>query len=115
MQNLKIGSLNINGGRDRQKRALISEVATQKRIDVLFLQETHSDLADEVDWGLWWEGSYTLSHGTNFSAGVAVLFRPAANATVLSFTEVVKGRLLIVRAEIQSSVFCQCVCPKSGS
>lgn len=44
MQNLKIGSLNINGGRDRQKRALISEVATQKRINVLFLQETHSNL-----------------------------------------------------------------------
>lgn len=47
-------------------------------------------------------GSYTLSHGTNFSAGVAILFRPAANATVLSFTEVVKGQLLIVRAEIDA-------------
>ena len=39
MQSLKIGSLNINGGRDRHKRALISEVATQKKLDVLFLQK----------------------------------------------------------------------------
>ena len=107
MQSLKIGSLNINGGgRDRQKRALISEVATQKRVDVLFLQETHTTPADEIDWGLWWEGSCTLSHGTNLSAGVAVLFRKDANAKVLSSTEVVKGRLLIVKAEIEGSAFC---------
>ena len=107
MQSLKIGSLNINGGgRDRQKRALISEVATQKRVDVLFLQETHTTPADEIDWGLWWEGSCTLSHGTNLSAGVAVLFRKDANVKVLSSTEVVKGRLLIVKAEIEGSVFC---------
>ncbi len=34
------------------------------------------------------------------------MFSPTANATVLSSTEAVKGRLLIVRAEIESSVFC---------
>ena len=47
MQSLKIGSLNINGGRDRHKRALIFEVATQKKIDVLFLQETHTIQTDD--------------------------------------------------------------------
>jgi hypothetical protein len=56
MQSLKIGSLKINGGgRDRHRRALISEVATQKRVDMLFLQEPHTNPADEMDWGLWWE------------------------------------------------------------
>lgn len=35
-QSLKIGSLNINGGRDRHKRTLISEDSTQKRINLLF-------------------------------------------------------------------------------
>ena len=43
---------------------------------------------------------------TLVQAGVAVLFRATANATVLFSTEVVKGQLLIVRAEIESSVFC---------
>lgn len=56
MQSLKIGSLNINGGRDRHKRALISEVVTQKKIDVLFLQETHTIQTDDTEWGLWWGG-----------------------------------------------------------
>ena len=56
MQSLKIGSLNINGGRDRHKRALIFEVTTQKKIDVLFLQETHTIQTDDTDWGLGWGG-----------------------------------------------------------
>ena len=68
---------------ERHKRAFISEVTTQKRV-VLFLQETHTNPADKIDWGLWWEGSRTLSHGTNLSAGVAVLFRKHANVKVLS-------------------------------
>ncbi len=56
--------------------------------------------------GLWWEGSCACSHGTNPSAMVAVLFIATANATVLSSAEVARGRLLIVRAKIESSVYC---------
>lgn len=29
---------------------------------------------DEVAWGMSWDGQYFLSHGTNLSAGAAVLF-----------------------------------------
>lgn len=106
MRSLKLGSLNINGGRDRQKEALVSEVSDQKKIDVLFLQETHTVIQDETEWGLWWKGVYRLSHGTNISAGVAILFREAGSESILSCTEVVKGRLLVVRAAIEGSVYC---------
>lgn len=34
MQHLKMGSLNIHGGRDANKRALVSEIVGQKSIDV---------------------------------------------------------------------------------
>lgn len=105
MQCFRVGSLNINGGRDRQKRALVLEVCQQKRLDVVFLQETHSDADDEVNWGLWWEGQRVLSHGTNFSAGVAVLFASHIGVNVLSSTEIVAGRLLLVKAKIEDSVF----------
>ncbi len=40
----------------------------------MFLQETHSDINNEVDWGLWSDGQFVLSHGTNLSAEVAILF-----------------------------------------
>jgi len=52
------------------------------------------------------EGSGFFSHGTPFSEGVAVLFKAAANINFLSSTDIVKGRLLIVRAEIEGFVFC---------
>ena len=106
MGRLKIGSLNINGGRDRCKRALVAEVVKQKNIDVLFLQETHSDPDNEVEWGIWWEGQCKLSHGTNLSGGVAVLFNKRCNPKVLSTVELVGGRCLIVRVEIEGYVYC---------
>lgn len=40
MEVLRVGSLNINGGRDRKKRAWALEVIKQKRLNVVFLQET---------------------------------------------------------------------------
>lgn len=42
MQNITKGTLNFNGGRDGKKGALISEMAAQKKMDALFLQETHT-------------------------------------------------------------------------
>ncbi len=48
---------------------------------------------------------YVLSHGTNLSAGVAVLFSPTVNVKVLSKNEVEPGRFLIVKAEISNFKF----------
>jgi len=59
MEALRIGSLNINGGRDSVKRAVVYETIEEKKLDIVFLQETHS----EVEWDLWWKGHKILSHG----------------------------------------------------
>lgn len=48
MHKVRVGSLNINGGRDREKRAVISELITREHLDIVFLQETHSDIQNEV-------------------------------------------------------------------
>lgn len=106
MQGLRVGSLNVNGGRDRHKRAMVTEVVKQKKLDVIFLQETHSDQTNEADWGLWWEGLHRLSHGTNFSGGVAVLLTTRTSPKILATLELVKGRCLIVRVETEGWVFC---------
>jgi len=50
MESLSIGSININGGRDGKKRACLNEYIQNKNIDVTFLQETHSDVKNEVEW-----------------------------------------------------------------
>ncbi len=48
---------------------------------MIFLQETHSDINNEVDWGLWSDGQF-VSHGTNLSAEVAILFPKELNVNI---------------------------------
>ena len=105
MQALRVASLNMNGGRSAQKRALVLEVFNQKKLDVIFLQETHSDSLNETDWGMWWGGQYVLSHGSNLSAGVAVFFSPSLNVKILSSTEIVAGLALMVKVELLEFIF----------
>ncbi|TWW77432.1 Transposon TX1 uncharacterized 149 kDa protein ORF 2 [Takifugu flavidus] len=69
-----MGTLNVNGARDARKQALVFDTAKRKRIDVLFLQETHSDCGIEADWEKEWEGQVLLSHNTTLSGGVGLLF-----------------------------------------
>ncbi len=60
MDILRVGSLNVNRGRDRNKRAIIAEYAYLKDMNVMFLQETHSDSQNEVELYRWCE--CILSH-----------------------------------------------------
>ncbi len=69
MSEVSIASLNVNGAREMKKRAEIFEVVKQKRIDVVMLQETHSDLKNAADWAGEWEGVSVLSHNTSLSGG----------------------------------------------
>lgn len=52
-----------------------------------------------------WDGECVLSHGTNVSAGVAILFSVKTKINILSKQEVEKGRLLVLKVEINSKVF----------
>lgn len=117
METLRVGSLNINGLRDGKKRNLLLEFIRVKYLSIVFLQETHSSVSNEVDWGLWWEGERVLSHGTNLSAGVAVLFSPALKVKILRKTEIEPGRLVAVRAEISNLffLFVNIYAPNSGT
>ncbi len=82
MDVLRVGSLNVNGIRDKNKWLLLKESIKLKEINVMFLQETHSDINNEVNWGLWSEGQFVLSHGTNVSAGVTILFSKELNVNI---------------------------------
>lgn len=71
MSNLRLGSLNINGARDHRKRAMLFELIKQKHIDVMFVQETYTDVQNENEWKVEWEGEVFMSHKTNISGGVS--------------------------------------------
>ena len=75
--------LNINGARDAGKRSVLGDYVKQKKVQVLFLQETHSDVLNDVDWEL-------------FVPGLSVK---------LCSSKVCRGRLLVVKAEINNMGF----------
>ena len=71
---LKLISLNTREIRDKAKRRTIFNYC-RNRADICCLQETHSIKHDEVGWELEWNGPILISHGTNVSKGVCILFK----------------------------------------
>ncbi|KAI4887913.1 hypothetical protein NFI96_014527 [Prochilodus magdalenae] len=105
MDSFKTSTLNVNGARDGGKRAKVMELVRQKGLDVVMLQETHSDVNNSADWVKEWEGLAVLSHHTSMSGGVAVLFAKSFIPCSYDVEEVVPGRLLKVRACFENEVF----------
>lgn len=105
MESLRIGSININGGRDCRKRACLNEYIQNKNIDITFVQETHSDVKIEVDWKMGWRSDLYMSHGSNVSGGVAILFSKTIDITNVSVNEIERGRILAVQTSINGLVF----------
>lgn len=105
MSEVRLATLNVNGARDIRKRAMLNEVMKQKNLDVILLQETHSAVKNAADWAREFEGTSVLSHHTSTSAGVAVLFAKSFSPVSYVVDEIIKGRLLKVRACFENSVF----------
>ena len=72
-----------------------------KRIDVAFVQETHSDGNNEIDWRKEWEGLSVLSHKSAKSGGMAVLFSKSFTPLHYEAVDIVKGRCLKVVANFE--------------
>lgn len=67
-------SLNVRGLRDITKRKSIFLFCKGERANYFFLQETHSNPEDEKFWINQWGDKIIFDHGTNKSAGLAILF-----------------------------------------
>lgn len=38
---------------------VLMDYVKEKNVNVIYLQETQSDVENEVDWVLWWRGTYS--------------------------------------------------------
>lgn len=83
----------------------MSNTTEQKHLQMLFLQNTHSDVKNEIELGKWWSEQYKLRHKSNLRTGVAVLFSPCLRVNILNTKEPIKGRLMMVKADIEGSIF----------
>lgn len=105
MDDIRIASLNVNGARECVKRTLIHNTMNQKQLDVLLLQETHSDTANVDEWMKEFKGLSFFSHKSSLSGGVAILFSKSFTPCSTEMEEVVKGRLLKIRAKVENHIF----------
>lgn len=101
---LSIISLNVNGLRTASgivsKRRRIFTWLKRQTADIFFIQETHSEKADETYWLNEWGGQGYFSHGDCRSRGVAILFRPGFKVEIHNIERDVNGRFLVLGAEI---------------
>lgn len=97
MMNLNIATININGARSAVKRASLFRLCELKKLDVTFVQETHSDRNTEAAWRKEWPGQLFLSHKLSTSAGVAVLFSRTFNPQNVEVRHIIDGHALVVK------------------
>ena len=100
MCDFKIGTLNLNGARDCFKRASLYQLLKDNGHDILFIQETHSSLDNEIRLEKIMSGDVS-SHKPFNSGGVGILF--SNNFKPVSYNEevVVEGRLLKVKTQYE--------------
>ena len=117
MCDVKLGSLNINGARGEIKRASLYSLFQTKKLNVIFLQETHSTPDNETDWKREWSGEAFLSHKSSISGGVGILFSRDFLPFSCTVDEIIPGRLLKVNAEFEKikMVFINVYAPTVGS
>ena len=105
MADFRIATLNINGGRDIVKRANLFGLMSAKNVDIMFVQETHIDTVIENNWRTEWAGHLVLSHMSNLSAGVGIIFSKSFCPLSYESKEVIEGRLLVVKAIYETFTF----------
>lgn len=102
MCDFKLGSLNINGAREDAKRVSLFNLFKSKRLNVIFLQETHSTQDNEAVWRKEWDGEIFLSHKSSNSVGVGILFSRDFTPISCDIDEIIEGRLLKIQAVFEN-------------
>lgn len=104
--NLTFCTLNVKGQQKELKRKKQYSWARDGGMDVLFLQETHSQLESENIWRNQWAGENSyFCHGESNSRGVSTHFRNGIGAKILEVCTDPSGRFLWIKTEIKKQVW----------
>ena len=74
MDKSRIITLNVNGLRNDSKRRQVFHYLNTKSPDIVFLQETHSELVDEKKWSAEFGTRIWFDHGNRSSKGVGTSY-----------------------------------------
>lgn len=105
MCNFKIMSFNVRGLREEKKRASIMRFIRRKKCDIIFIQEAHSKVIDEINWKNEWGGEVIFNHGAHNARGVITLIKPNLDFKLINLDSDRNGRLLHIDCYIQGTPF----------
>ena len=106
MAELMVGSLNVDGLRNGQKRSSLFKFFKDSIYDVILLQETHVNCSDIADWEREWSlDSFWNPGPSNLSCGVGILFNKHRQIQVLSTDSDTEGRILKVTVRFDNQIF----------
>lgn len=97
MSNLGLITLNVIGLRNATKRRAIFKSLRKKKVEVIFLQETHSTRDNERIWTSEWGGKILFAHGSSNSRGVAILFPRNPQVKIIDYVSDLEGRYILAQ------------------
>ena len=98
---LRFASLNVRGINNFRKQRSVFARCKKQKVDLIFLQETHSTENHESQWLKEWGSRILFSHGSGDARGVAVLFKRGLDIKILNCNKDSEGRFIMLKAEIR--------------
>ena len=100
----KILSLNTRGLGNAKKRKSVFRWIVSQKSNIIFLQETHSTIDDEITWSNDLTGHFIFSHGSKASRGAAINLRNIDYNIHCVKTDSM-GRVVIVSIDIEGKQY----------
>lgn len=97
-------TLNINGLQNDNKRIDIFQQLQNKKIDIVFLQETHTTPETSKKWGKDWKGKFFWYSGPKPKVS-GVLFKENFNFEIINFETDFDGRIIKCILKIEKQLF----------
>ena len=99
-------TININEKNKENKRKEFYQILNNKKLDIIFVQETHTK-AEEIDKiRKGWNGKSIWHSGTNpKNSGVAIFFSKSLNIEFLKIEKHQDGKIIKVLAQIENQIF----------
>ena len=103
---INCGSLNIRGMRNVLKRKKLYKYIREQKLDIICLQETHSDHKSNHIWQNEWGSKSVFSNGESNARGVATLLSGKLSKSVKEVVRDMEGRYLILKCELNNYSVC---------
>lgn len=103
MAKLSLLSLNVRGLQTLETRRETFHWLKSKKVDIVFLQETHSIEEDEESWSKDWEGRILFSHGKTDARGTAILLKKHLDYFIHDHKADTNGRYVVADISVHDT------------